>query len=123
VGQLADRLGGDARLVLGVLEGVGLDLVAVGLEVERRPADELGVGEAGVDDLPADRVGEGDVAADVEAQPDVGPLGRARPPRIDRVEPGAVVDAAQEVVEEDRMRLPGIAAPENDQIGLLSLAI
>jgi hypothetical protein len=76
-----------------------------------------------VDDLAPDRVGQGDVAADVEAQPDVGPLGRARPPRVDRVEPGAVVDAAQEVMEEDRMGLPGIAAPENDQIGLLSLSI
>jgi hypothetical protein len=27
------------------------------------------------------------------------------------------------VVEEDRMRLPGVAAPEDDQIGLLSLSI
>jgi len=123
VGQLADGLGRDAGLALGVLEGVRLDLVAIGLEVEGRSADELGVGEARVNDLPADRVGQGDVAADVEAQPYVGPLGGARPPRVDRVEPGAVPDAAQEVVEEDRMRLPGIAAPENDQIGLLSLSI
>jgi hypothetical protein len=123
VGQLADRFGRDASLALGVLEGVGRHLVAVGFEVEGRPADELDVGKAGVDDLPPDRVGQGDVAADVEAQPDVGPLGRARPPRVDRVETGAIPDAAQEVVEEDRMGLPGIAAPENDQIGLLSLSI
>jgi len=123
VGQLADGLGRDARLAFGVPEGVGLDLGPVGLEVEGRPADELGVGEAGVDDLSPDRVGQGDVAADVEAEPDVGPLGRARPARVDRIEPGAGPDAAQEVVEEDRMRLPGIAAPEDDQIGLLSLSI
>jgi len=123
VGQLADRLSRDARLALGVLEGVGLDLLAIGLEVEGRPADELSVGQPGVDDLAPDRVGQGDVAADVEAQPDVGPLGRARPPRVDRVEPGAVPDAAQEVVEEDRMRLPGIAAPEDDQVRLLDLTI
>jgi hypothetical protein len=76
-----------------------------------------------VDDLARHRIGQGDVAADVEAQPDVGPLGGARPARVDRVEPGAVPDAAQEVVEEDRMRLPGVAAPEDDQIGLLSLSI
>ena len=34
VGQLADGVGGDARLALGVLKGVRLDLVAVGLEIE-----------------------------------------------------------------------------------------
>ena len=71
----------------------------------------------------ADRVREGDVRADVEAEPDVGPLGRARPARVDRVQPGAVAHAAQEVVEEDRMRLPGVRAPEHDQVGLFSLAI
>jgi hypothetical protein len=123
VGQLPDRLGRDAGLALGVLEGVGLDLGLVRLEVEGRPLDELGVGEAGVDDLAADGVGQGDVTADIEAQPDVGPFRGARPARVDRVQPGAVADAAQEVMEEDRVRLPGVAAPENDQIGLLSLSI
>ena len=75
------------------------------------------------DDLAADRVGKGDVAPDVEAEPDVGPLRAARPARVDRVEPGTVADAAEKVVEEDRMRLPGIAAPEDDQIGLLDLTV
>jgi hypothetical protein len=123
VGQLADRLGRDARLALGVLERVRLDLGLVGLEIGRRPPDELGVREAGVDDLAPDRVREGDVAADVETEPDVGPLGRRRASRIDRIQPGAVADAAEEVVEEDRMGLPGVAAPENDQIGLFRLTI
>jgi len=76
-----------------------------------------------MDDLAPDGVREGDVRPDVETEPDVRPLGRIRPPRVDRVQPGAVADAAQEVVEEDRMRLPGVAAPEDDQIGVLSLAI
>ena len=79
--------------------------------------------EAGRDDLPPDGVGERDVAAHVEAEPDVGPLGAAGPPRVDRVQPGALVDALEEVVEEDRMRLAGIAAPEDDQIGLLGLTV
>jgi hypothetical protein len=85
--------------------------------------DELVVGEAGMDDLPGDPVRERDVAADIEAEPDVGPLGRARPARVDRVQPGAVVDAAQEVMEEDRVRLSGVRAPEDDQLGLLDLTI
>jgi hypothetical protein len=76
-----------------------------------------------VDDLAADGVGEGDVTADVEPEPQVCPLRRARPARVDRDQPGAVPDAAQQVVEEDRMRLPGVAAPEQDQIGLLDLTI
>jgi hypothetical protein len=109
--------------VLGVLEGVRLDRPAVALEVVGRPVDELVVGQTGVDDLAPDRVGEGDVAADVEAQPQVRPLGRARPAGVDRDQPGAVADPAQEVVEEDRMRLSGVAAPEQDQIGLLDLTI
>jgi hypothetical protein len=123
MGQLLDHRAGDAGLALGVVQGVALDLGPVGLEVLGRALDEPGVGEACVDDLAPDRVREGDVRPDVEPQPDVGPFGRARPPRIDRVETGAVVDALEEVVEEDRMGLPGVAAPENDQIGLLSLAI
>jgi hypothetical protein len=76
-----------------------------------------------VDDLAGDAVRERDVAADVQAEPRVGPLGRGRPARIDRVQPGAVPDAAQQVVEEDRMRLSGIRAPEDDQLGLLDLTI
>ena len=70
-----------------------------------------------------DRVGQSDVGADVEAEPAVGPLGRARAPRVDHEEARAAVHGAQQVVEEDRMRLPGIAAPEDDQVGLLDLAI
>ena len=123
MGELADGGRRDAGLALGVLEGVALDLGAVGLEVGGRAGDELGVGQAGVDDLPPDRIGEGDVAADVEAQPGVRPLGGGGSARVDRVQPGAVPDAAQEVVEEDRMRLPGIDAPEDDQVRLLDLTI
>jgi hypothetical protein len=123
VGQLADRGGGHAGLALGVVERIALDLRPVRLEVGRRPVDELAVREAGMDDLAPDRVGEGDVRPDVEPEPDVCPFGRARPARVDRVQACAVADAAQEVVEEDRVRLPGIRAPEHDQVGLFSLAI
>ncbi len=76
VGKLADGLGRDAGLALGVFERVRLDLGLVGVEVHRRVLDELPVLEAGGDDLAADGVGQGDVAADVEAEPAVGPLGR-----------------------------------------------
>jgi hypothetical protein len=123
VGELADRLGRDPGLALGVVEGVALDLGLVRLEVARCALDEPLVLEPRGDDLAPDGVGQGDVAPDVEAEPDVGPLGRARPARVDRVETGAVADTAEEVVEEDRMRLSGIAAPEDDQIGVLDLTV
>jgi hypothetical protein len=51
------------------------------------------------------------------------PFGAARPARVDRVQPGAVVDALEHVMEEDRMRLAGIAAPQDDQVRLLDLTI
>ena len=62
--------------LLGVFERVGLDLGLVGIEVGGRALDELAVLEPGRDDLAADRVRERDVAADVEPEPQVGPLGR-----------------------------------------------
>jgi len=123
VGHLPDRVRGDTGFPFRVLERVALDLRPVGLVVARRPLDERLVLEPRGDDLAADRVGEGDVAADVETEPDVGPLGAARPARVDRVQAGAVADAAEEVVEEDRMRLAGVAAPEDDQIGVLDLTV
>jgi hypothetical protein len=33
------------------------------------------------------------------------------------------VDAAQDVMEEDRMRLAGVAAPQDDQVGLFDLTV
>ena len=71
----------------------------------------------------ADGVGQRDVGADVEAEPAVRPFGAAGAARVDRVEAGAVADALEQVVEEDRMRLAGVAAPQDDQVGLLDLAI
>jgi hypothetical protein len=75
MGQLADRVRGDPGLALGVLERVRLDARPVGREVGGRPADELLVCEAGLDDLAADGIGERDVAPDVEPEPEVRPLG------------------------------------------------
>ena len=123
VRQLADGVGGDTGLALGVVERVGLDLRLVGLEVDRRAVDELAVLEPRRDDLAGDRVRERDVAADIEAEPAIRPLGAARPARVDRVETRAVVDALEQVVEEDRMRLAGVAAPQDDQVRVLDLTI
>ena len=76
-----------------------------------------------MDDLARHRVRERDVGADVEPEPAVGPLRRRRPPRVDHEEPRPVVDALEQVVEEDRVRLAGVRAPEEDHVRLLDLRV
>ena len=81
--QVADRLRRNARYALGFLERPRLDRLPVRLEIGRRTLDELQVGETGLDDLASDRVRERDVGADVEPEPEVGPLRRRRAAGID----------------------------------------
>jgi hypothetical protein len=76
-----------------------------------------------VDDLAGHRIGQGDIAADIEPQPQVGPFGRRRAARVDRDQPGAAVDPAEQVMEEDRVGLAGVAAPQDDEIRLLDLTV
>jgi len=123
VRSLADGRGGDAGLELGTLQGVRLHARLVRLVTRGRPADELRVDQAGGDDLPAHRVRERDVAPDVQAQPQVGPLRARCPARIHGDEARTATHPLQEVVEEDRMRLPGVAAPQDDEVRLLGLTI
>ena len=78
VRQLANRLRGNAGDALALLERPRLDRGAEVLEARRRVIDEVLVGQAGVDDLAGDRVGQRDVGADVQPEPGVGPLRRAR---------------------------------------------
>ena len=83
VRELADRVGRNAGDALRLLERPRLDRLAVRLVAGRRALDELGVREAGVDDLARHRVRERDVGADVEPEPEVGPLRRGRAARVD----------------------------------------
>jgi len=123
VRNLGDGAGRYAGLALGAVERVGLDAADVLGVSGRRALDELRIGEAGVDDLARDRVGERYVAADVETEPEVRELGRARAPRVYRDQPRAVADSAQQVVEEDRMRFARVGAPKDDEVGLLNLLV
>src|SRR4029079_11430320 len=120
---LADDLGRNAGHALALLERPRLDRRAVLLEARRRALDEEVVGEPGVDYFARNRVRESDVGADIEPEPGVRPLRRAGAPRIDDVQPRAVVHGLEDVVEEDRMRLAGVRAPEDQQIRLLDLLI
>jgi hypothetical protein len=76
-----------------------------------------------LDDLVGHGVGEGDVRADVVAEPDVGPLGGLRTAGIDDEEPRTVVNALEDVMEEDRMCVAGIRAPQQDDVGVVILLV
>ena len=123
VRRLADHLGGNAGQPLALGERERLHRGRVVVVALGRVVDEGAVREAGVDDLARHRVRERDVGADVEPEPAVGPLRRGRAARIDDEEPGAVVDALEQVVEEDRVRLARVRAPEQDHVGLLDLCV
>ena len=49
--------------------------------------------------------------------------GGRRPPRIDDVQPRAVLDPLEEMVEPDRMRLTGVRSPEEDEVGVLRFLV
>ena len=123
VRDLADDLARNARDLLTALQGPVHDRILVFVEPERRPFDEGVVLEVVDDDLARDRVAQPDVGTDVDAQPQVAPLGRLGAPRIDHHHLGTVVDPLEGVVEEDRMRRSRIRSPEEDQIGVLDLLV
>ena len=75
------------------------------------------------DDLPRDRVRQRDVGADVDPQPKVGEGRRLRPARIDHDQPAAVLEPAQDVVEEDGVRRAGVRPPQQHEIGVLDLLV
>jgi hypothetical protein len=108
---------------LGELERVGLDALRVDVEALRGAVDEGAVVEAGLDDLARHCVGEPDVGADVESEPDVGPLRGRRAAAVNDVEARAVVDRVQHVMEEDGVVRARVGAPQEDDVRLLDLAV
>src|SRR5438067_4009192 len=121
--RLPDGPGGNAGLALGVLERVRFDAVAVALEASRGAVDEGGVRKPRVDDLAPHRVRQRDVRADLETEPAVSPLRRGGPARVHGEEPRPAAHPFQDVMEEDRVRLAGVRAPEEDDVRLLDLAV
>ena len=95
--------------------------VAIGREAAGRIVDKPVMGQTGGDDLPSHGVGERDIGSDVEPQPHVGPLRRRGAPRVHHEQAGAAADALQQVMEEDRMRLPRVGAPKQDDVRFFHL--
>ena len=118
-----DRRRRHPGLTLGVGERVGLDRPAIVVEARRRVLDELAVLEPRRDDLAPHRVGERDVRADVERRPELRPLHRARPSRVDGEHPRTVPQTAEQVMKEDRVRLARVRSPQQYKIGLFTLLV
>ncbi len=76
-----------------------------------------------IEDAATDAVGECDVRAYVELEPTVRPLRSGGSARINDIQLCSPSDRLQDVVKEDRMRLAGIAPPEDDEVRLLNLAV
>src|SRR5581483_3872202 len=55
--------------------------------------------------------------------PLLGPPGGAGPARVDGEEAGAAAQALEQVMEEDRVGLAGVGAPQEDDLGLLDLLV
>jgi hypothetical protein len=123
VRDLGDHVARNPGELLRSLERVRLDGRRVGLESGGAASDELAVVESGVDDLARHRVRERDVAADVKTEPRVRPLRGRGAPRVDRVHARPAVDRLQDVVEEDRVRLARVRAPQQDHVRVLHLLI
>jgi hypothetical protein len=109
--QLAHECGRYPGRALRIFERVRLDGIAVFVETARCARDEVAVLEAGGEDFTADGVRQRDIRADVEAEPAVCPLCACRAARIDDVKLGSVMNAAQNVMKEDRMRLARVRSP------------
>ena len=123
VGHLDDRLGGHAGLAFCEIERVGLHVGGVVLESPGGVGYEILVVQTRVDYLASHGVGERYVGAHRQAQPAVRELRRRGAARIHREHAGPVVEALEEMVEEDRMRFTGVGAPQQDHVGFLYLLV
>jgi len=123
VGEFGDLGGRYPSLRLGGVQGPLLDTSGELIEAGGGPLDEVAVVQPGVEDLAGDGVGQGDVGADVQGQPRVGEAGGRRAPRIDYEQLRAPALRLEDMVEEDRMGLSGVGAPQDDNVGVLDFPI
>src|SRR5436190_14719104 len=59
----------------------------------------------------------------MDTEPHVRPLGGGRAARIDDVQARPVLDPLEEMMKPDRMRLTGVRAPEEDEVGMLRFLV
>ncbi len=123
MGHSADGFSGHARLTLGSLEGVFLNVGLVGFESASGVLDELFVSQPGDDDFAAHRVGQRNIGTHVQAQPEIGPLRGTGAPRIHDIEFSAVANAFQQMMKKDRVRFPGVRSPQQDHVSAFNFAI
>src|SRR6185437_10063944 len=123
VRDLPDSFGGYAGLALGALQGVLFDALAILRQSAGRVVDEPPMGQPGGDDLPAHRVRQRDIGSDIEPQPHVRPLRGGGPPRVHHEQAAATANPLQHMMEKNRVRLPRVGTPQQDDVRLFYFTI
>ena len=108
---------------LRILEGVGFYSGLISFVTAGGVLNEGAVLQPGSDDLASDRVGQGNIRAHVDAQPNIGPARRAGLSRVDDIELGPIADALEDVMEEYWVRVTSVGSPDDNEVGILNLAI
>src|SRR5580765_5992984 len=146
----ADAGGRHPSFTFGIFERIRLYRLAIGVETSRGVVDEIVVFQSRGDDLPPNRVGQGNVGANIQTEPAFSPACGAGSTWIDdektraRREKGVrhylcaapfgpfrqmvpdpifppAAQALEQMMEENRVRLARVGAPEEADIGLLDL--
>src|SRR5262245_34128785 len=111
LGHVANDMRGYACFALRVFERVWLDAAPILFEPGGGVFDEFSIFKSQDDDLASYRIGKDDICAHVKACPHVGPLHGGRTPRINRIEARSVPNSFEQMMEENRMCLPGVGSP------------
>src|SRR5690348_7444921 len=120
---LANHFRGHAALSFRALQRVLLDARAISVESAGRVLNELFVGQACMNNLARHGIGQRNVAANIETQPSVRPLRGTRAARINYMELRAVANPFQQMMEENRMRLARVRAPQKNNVRLFDFAV
>ena len=106
-----------------IFRRIFLDVLAEFREVTGGVLDKLAIFQPEFQDFARYAVRQCDIGPHLQAEPLLGKLGRAGPPGIHDKEPRPTMNSFQHMMEENRMCLPGIRSPENNEIRLFYLAI
>ena len=120
---IPDDVAGDTRSVLGKLQRVLLDARAVSVEADGGTPDERLIRQPFVNDDPGHRIRERDVRPDAQAKPRVGPCRGRGAARVHDIERRARAHRLEHVMEENRVGVARVRAPEEDDVRFLHFLI
>ena len=106
--QVPDNRCRHTRLSLSVIKTVALHAGPILFKSTSGMLNKGAIFKTGSNDFATHGVGERDVSPDIEAKPNVRPLGRAGSPRINYIKLGAVPYAFEDVMKKNRVCFTGV---------------